>query len=286
MENALALGTFDGLHKGHMSVVKAAISSGLRSIAVIFADPPAASLLNKKHANILDPLKKIELLKNEGINEVEVLEFKRVKDLSAQQFLEYLNNKYAPKKICCGFNYTFGKEKSGNVHTLKLFCKENNIELFVAEEVKVGDTTVSSSLIRGFIQNGEVNKANSYLLVPFGFKAQVTHGDERGRTIGFPTINQIYPENLVLARFGVYASRCIIDGKEYKSVTNIGLRPTFKNDYVTAETHILNFSGDAYGQNISIILDSFLRDEIRFDNIEQLKNQINIDIKTANGGEI
>lgn len=286
MENALALGTFDGLHKGHMSVVNAAVNSGFMSIAVIFADPPAASLLNKKHANILDPLKKIELLKNEGINKVDVLEFKEVKDLSAQQFLEYLNNKYNPKKICCGFNYTFGKAKSGNVQTLKLFCKENNIELFVAEEVTSGGQTVSSSLIRGFIQNGEVNKANGYLLVPFGFKAQVMHGDERGRTIGFPTINQIYPENLVLPRFGVYASRCVIDGKEYKSVTNIGLRPTFETDCVTAETHILNFSGDAYGKNIRIVFDSFLRDETRFENIEQLKNQINKDVKTVNGGEI
>ncbi len=285
MENALALGTFDGLHKGHMSVVNCAVNSGFKSIAVIFAEPPAASLLNKEHANILDPQFKFRLLKKIGFDDVVVLDFDAVKDTTAQQFLNNLKLQYNPKKICCGFNYTFGKAKSGDVTLLAQFCKENNIQLSVSENVMCDGVSISSSYIRSLINDGNVKKANTFLYEPFSFCAKVVHGDERGRTIGIPTINQVYPKNLVLPRFGVYSTSCKINGKNYKSITNIGYRPTYKTDIITAETHILDFNLDVYSSEVTVTLNEFLRDEIRFDNIEQLKNQISIDIEKVRGRE-
>lgn len=285
MKNALALGTFDGLHKGHMSVVNAAVNSGFKSIAVIFAEPPAASLLNKEHANILDLKQKIILLKKIGFEDIVVLDFNAVKDITAEQFLNSLKAEYNPKKICCGFNYTFGKAKSGGVTLLAQFCKENNIQLSVSDNVMCDGVSISSSHIRSLINEGNINKANTFLYEPFSFCAKVIHGDERGRTIGIPTINQIYPKNLVLPRFGVYSTNCKINGKNYKSITNIGYRPTYKTDIITAETHILDFNLDIYSKNVTVTLNEFLRDEIYFDNIEQLKNQISIDIKKVRGVE-
>ena len=282
---ALALGTFDGLHTGHMSVINSALQSGFESIAVIFADPPAASLLNKEHANILDAQFKIKLLKQLGFSDVIVLDFAKVKDIEATEFLENLVKQFNPKKICCGFNYTFGKDKRGNVTVLEKFCKDRKIELSVSQNVTSEGISISSTYIRSLIGKGNVKKANTFLKVPFGFCAEVLHGDERGRTIGFPTINQVYPKNLVLPRFGVYASRCTVNEKEYNAITNIGLRPTFKTEQVTAETHILDFNEDLYAQKICVTLDEFLRDEICFENIDALKNQISLDIKTAFGGE-
>lgn len=285
MRNALALGTFDGLHTGHMSVINSALQSGFESIAVIFADPPAASLLNKEHANILDAQFKIKLLKQLGFADVIVLDFAKVKDIEATEFLENLVKQFNPEKICCGFNYTFGKDKRGNVTVLEKFCKDRKIELSVSQNVTSEGISISSTYIRSLIGEGNVKKANTFLNVPFGFCAEVLHGDERGRTIGFPTINQVYPKNLVLPRFGVYASRCTVNEKEYNAITNIGLRPTFKTEQVTAETYILDFNEDLYAQKICVTLDQFLRDEIRFENIDALKNQISLDIKTAFGGE-
>ena len=116
------------------------------------------------------------------------------------------------------------------------------------------------------------------MLKPFSFSAEVIKGDSRGRTIGFPTINQKYPQELVKIKFGVYKTKVLVDGKEFDGVTNIGLRPTFESDYVISETYIKNFSGDLYGKTVRIIPCKFLREEKKFSSLLELKNQIEKDI--------
>ena len=157
---------------------------------------------------------------------------------------------------------------------------KNNIELRVSKSYLLPNgTPLSSSYIRSLIKNGETQKANEFLYKPFSFTAAVQKGDQRGRTIGFPTINQHYPEYLVKPRFGVYKTKVLIDGNEYDGITDIGTRPTFKIDFVISETFVKNFSGDLYNKEITVIPVKFLRDEKKFSSIEELKEQIKKDLE-------
>ena len=157
--------------------------------------------------------------------------------------------------------------------------KYEKAEYICAEPVTYKGEIVSSTRIREMLRNGEVKAANEILYEPFSFTAKVMQGDKRGRTIGFPTVNQRYPENLVKLKFGVYKTKINIDGKEYCGITDIGTRPTFKTDYVISETFIKDFSGDLYGKELKITPLEFLRDEKKFNSLEELKKQIAEDLR-------
>ena len=276
MKRALCLGTFDGLHKGHIKVLS--LPLGYSKTVITFAVPPKLVFSGKSEL-LMNFEDKLQTLKELGIEEVLTLDFNSVKDMSPKDFLESLYEKYSPSLICCGFNYRFGRLASGDTEQIKEFCKKKGIEFMMAEPVKEDDITISSTLIRDYIKNGEIEKANHLLTKPFSFKSEVIKGDARGRTIGYPTINQKYPDELVKLKFGVYKTKIIIDEKEFEGITNIGIRPTFKIDFVIAETYIKDFSGDLYGKKLRIIPIEFLREEIKFSSLEELKRQIEIDLK-------
>lgn len=275
MENAIALGTFDGVHLGHKAVLS--LPDNCRKIAVTFKKPPK-SVLGRETSLITNFEAKKKILENIGIEKIDVLDFEAIKDMSPIEFLEFLYSKYHPVLISCGFNYKFGKNASGNVDTLAQFCKEKGIILECKEPISFGGSVVSSTAIREMIKNGEIEKANELLSYPFSFEATVLGGDKRGRTIGFPTINQKYPAELVVPKFGVYKTKTVIENKLYESITYIGNRPSFASEYIISETNILDFSGDLYGKEIKIILIKFLREELKFSSVEELKNQINRDL--------
>lgn len=275
MANAIALGTFDGVHKGHRAVLD--LPEDFRKIAVTFSLPPKA-VLTGKSALITTKEDKCRILKSIGIDEILTLRFESVREMSPEEFLGFLKEKYDPKYISCGFNYRFGKMGQGDTYLLKKFCADNGIELKIAEPVKVGDDIVSSTFIRNLLSNGDVGTASSLLSESFSFTATVIEGDKRGRTIGFPTINQRYPEELVKLRFGVYKTKIEIDNNVFYGITDIGIRPTYKSDYVISETFIKDFSGDLYGKTLRIIPIKFLRDEKKFSSLEELKRQIEFDI--------
>lgn len=274
----LALGSFDGLHLGHKAVLDAAKDFKNR-IALVFDMPPAMQISGEYE--LLLPIKeKHSLFHKEGFL-VETLDFETVRSLTAEQFLLWLYDMYYPKKICCGFNYHFGKNGSGNIETLSSFCSERGIILSVCEPVELMGDRVSSSRIRALIKNGDVETANRLLSHDFSVFGTVEKGDMRGRTIGFPTVNFPYPQNLVKAKSGVYAAECEIDGKTYKAVCYIGSRPSFKLDFITVETHIIDFEGDLYGREIKVSLKKYLRDEMLFSSKEELAAQLKNDIKKA-----
>ncbi len=278
MKNAIALGTFDGVHIAHRQVLS--LPCGYKRIAVTFLKPPKMFFEDKQEL-IMTYTQKAEVLKSLGYDEVCPLDFESVKDTPPSEFLEFLYNKYNPSFISCGFNYHFGKNGKGDTEVLKAFCDEKGIELNICPPVMQGEKTVSSSFIRQLLKDGQIQKANDLLVAPFSFFAEVLQGDKRGRTIGFPTINQKYPEDLVKLKFGVYKTKVSFDGMEYYGITNIGLRPTFETDYVISETYIKDFSGDLYGKNVKIEVLEFLREEKKFSSLEELKEQIDKDIKTA-----
>lgn len=282
-EIAIALGTFDGLHTGHMTVLKNAVNSARHAICVSFLQPPAANTENFG-GMLMQPQSKLEMLYEIGFEKVELLDFDAVREKTAKVFLDTLCRKYKPSVICCGFNYSFGKNRGGDIAFLRDYCEKHGILLSVQEPVIADGDVVSSGRIRHLLSTGECERANALLGREWSFKATVQHGDKRGRTIGFPTINQQLPSGFVIPRFGVYATHTTVEGKTYRSITNIGIRPTFRLEAPLCETYILGLSGDLYGNSPTLGLSHFIRPEIKFDSLSQLKRQIDADKSTAFGG--
>ncbi len=276
MKTALCLGSFDGLHKGHRAVLS--VPDDYYKVVLTFKVPPK-SVLNKENSLIMTLENKCQSLKDFGIDKVEVLDFLKVKDMPYDEFLLFLKERFNPSLISCGFNYRFGKKGLGNADNLRKFCKENDIIFRLVDEVNENNVTISSTLIRSYLQNGEIERANALLLKPFSFTSPVIEGDKRGRTIGFPTVNQKYPTELVKLKFGVYKTEVLIDGDTYCGITNIGKRPTYEIDYIISETYIENFSGDLYGKELTIIPLKFLREEKKFSSLYELKEQIKSDLE-------
>lgn len=282
---AIALGTFDGIHIAHQKVLKKVLEQDeYLTAAVTFSLPPRCYLENKDKARLLmTPSLKHKVLNRMGFDEVLFLDFSAIKDLSADEFLSLLFEEFPVGFVSVGFNYRFGKNAEGDVWKLKQFCTDNGAECFIADEVKLYGETVCSTKIRMFLENGEPEKANEMLGYNFYFTSEVIDGDKRGRDLGFPTINQIIPEALVMPRFGVYHTLVSFDGKVYNAVTNIGTRPTFAKDEILSETHIMDFEGDLYGKSVTVELKKFLREERKFNSVDELIKQISEDEKAVVG---
>ena len=277
-ETAIALGTFDGVHLGHKVVLKTAVNSGLFPVAVVFSIPPKAFLKNEKII-LSDLNEKTRIIKETGVKELHYLDFSKIKDVSAVDFFEYIKEKYNPKMIVCGFNYTFGKNCSGDTALLKKLCDKSGITLKVVEKICAFGQVVSSSHIRELLKNGDAETAAKLMGHPFSVSGKVLHGDKRGREMDFPTVNQLLNEKTALLKFGVYMSKMVIDNKEYYGMTNIGKRPTFPSDTPLCETHLFDFSGDLYGRNLRLYLLKFIREEQKFSGLSELKNALEKDKK-------
>lgn len=277
MKTAIALGTFDGLHTAHQQVLT--LPNDFKKVAVTFTAPPKMVISGKKELLFTED-QKCRYLKEFGIDEIVTLDFDKVRNNSPESFLEFLQNELRADFIACGFNYRFGKNGAGDTALLSEFCHQNKIELRVSKPYLLPDgNALSSSYIRSLLKEGKIEKANEFLYKPFSFTATVQKGDQRGRTIGFPTINQKYPDDLVKLRFGVYKTEVCVNGKRYEAITDIGIRPTYQIDYVISETFIKNFVGDLYGKEITVTPIKFLRDEIKFNSLDKLKKQIEKDLE-------
>lgn len=282
--SAIALGNFDGLHAGHRSVLKKAynysLDENIRAIALIF-DVHPKNYFGKRIGLLMTDTDKKSEIKKIGL-ETETVSFEEYKDLSAEEFvIGVLKEKLNAKAVFCGFNYHFGRGGKADAVELKKLCAENGIEVYVNEETFVDGEKVNSSKLRELLQTGDVEKANKLMTQNFSYSLEVVHGQKRGRGMGYPTANQYFPPELVLPRFGVYVSSTEIDGKMYKSFTNIGSRPTFPEDDVRSETHIFDFDGDLYGKIVRVSLHKFIREEKKFLSAEELISQLAEDKKTA-----
>ncbi|MBQ3549568.1 MAG: riboflavin biosynthesis protein RibF [Clostridia bacterium] len=282
MPHVIVLGTFDGLHKGHQAVLNAALNfKDLIPVAVTFPEPPKRRTQSTFVPMLLSAAEKNEMLECMGFSEIFVLDYDEVHDFEPTDFLDMLFERYEVKAVVCGFNYRFGKGGQGDAALLSHYCSEHGAEAVVVPATTVSGQTVSSSLIRELISNGDIAFANTLLGRPFSFKAEVIHGEERGRKMGFPTINQQLDDQLATPRFGVYATAVTIDDKDYPGVTNIGIRPTFLLQKPLCETYIIGFEGDLYGRSVALKLLSFMREEQRFDSLEELAYAIESDKEKA-----
>ncbi len=277
----VALGTFDGLHIGHKAVINCETTEYENKLALMFYEHPAVFLTGKNPGKLLTTQKEREILDSWEITP-EYIDFKEISQYSSEAFVdEILVKKYNAKSIACGFNYRFGKDARGDVNTLRRLCFEREIKLTVVDEVQYNFEAVSSTRIRNALQNGDVKSANEMLGRPFSYNFQVLHGDERGRILGSPTINQFFPYDFCVPEFGVYASFTVVDGKKYPSVTNIGIRPTIGNSEKRSETNIVGFEGDLYGQYPEVFIIQKLRGEMHFNSLDELSEQIAKDREKA-----
>lgn len=269
---SLALGAFDGLHRGHMEVIgrgMKGMEKGWEASVFTFKASPGGK------SWVCTPEDKERLLEGMGINRLYLMEFSQVRDMEAQPFFrEVLLKGCGAKRLCCGEDFRFGKGAKGDVELLRSLCRETGTELIVVPPVLEGEEKVSSSRIREAVENGDIPMANNLLGRPFGFSLKVIHGNHIGTGLGAPTINQALPENFVLPKFGVYASLAEVGGRLYYGVTNIGVKPTVGSDKVLAETWMPEFSGDLYGKLVRLLLLEFIRPEKKFSSLEELKEEI------------
>lgn len=277
MKTAIALGTFDGVHTGHRAVLDKVLP--FHSVAVTFSYPPKFYFTGS-HELIMTPEDKCAALKKYGICEVDIRDFEQVKNLSADEFLNEIYQKYHPVRIACGFNYRFGKNALGDTALIKDFCNKHGIEFCQTECISENGVAVSSTYIRELIASGRIKEANRLIYGGFSFTGEVLHGDSRGHTLGFPTANLRYPENLVKLKSGVYEVAVTVNGKSFKGISNIGLRPTFRTDTVMSETFIKDFDADIYGKIITVNPLEFLREEKKFSSVEDLVKAVMRDINS------
>lgn len=283
-KTAVALGSFDGLHTGHMSVIACALSfkeCGLNPLVMLFDSHPLKVLSGKAPSEILQPSLRNEILDGRGVGTV-FISFEEIKNLSPREFFtDILLGKLNAGAVCCGNNYRFGKNGAGGTKELKALCEEFGVELKISPEITFDGSPVSSTRIRQAIECGDIPLANALLGREFRYKYTVVSGDKRGRLMGAPTINQHFGKNFVIPQNGVYASVTVVGNDEFPSVTNVGLRPSFENTDLRSETCILGFSGDLYGKEIEVRLLKYLRGEMRFDSMEALGTQIRSDAEAS-----
>lgn len=284
-KTAVTLGSFDGLHKGHIAVIACAFEMqkkhGLLPLVLLFDRHPMLTISGKAPDKILQKSLRDELIAKTGAGK-RIVPFREVRDMSCREFFEkILIGKLNAGGVCCGWNYRFGKNNEGGIEELKALCEEFGVMLKVTPPVDFGGSPVSSTRIRQAVENGDVALANAMLGREFRYKLTVVDGQHRGRLIGAPTINQRFESGFVKPKKGVYASVTVVEGKEYPSVTNIGLRPSFENEDFRSETCILGFSGNLYGQEIEVRLLEYLRDEIKFNSIDELSAQIKADAEKS-----
>ena len=286
-ETVVALGNFDGVHKGHQELIRRALntakSAGLKSAVFTFATHPRNVIGKDPVKNTIYADEKAAIIESLGIDYLFNIPFtEEVMTLSPEDFInKLLVEKFKMKEGYCGFNYRFGYKAAGTPETMMKVGLEKGFGLHVLKPFKINDNVVSSTFIRNLIENGEVEKCLTYMGRHYSIGGEVVVGNRLGKTIGFPTSNLNIDEGMVSPPNGVYITNCIYNGVTYPSITNVGHKPTIGVYNKNVETHIFNFDKELYGKNIRVEFLEKLRDEKKFDSVEALSKEITANCITA-----
>jgi riboflavin kinase / FMN adenylyltransferase len=289
----VTIGTFDGVHFGHRKIIsrltEVARQTGGESVILTFFPHPRM-IINPEDASlkmITTMREKAELLEKLGVDHLIITPFTRdFSNLSAETYIrQILVDTIGTKKIIIGYDHHFGKDREGNLQKLQQFAPEYGYEAEEIPEQDIHDVAVSSTQVRKALLNGDVETANDFLGYPFSLFGQVIKGDQLGRTLGFPTANLLIEENYkLIPGDGIYAVNVRIDSDtavSYKGMAYIGNRPTINGMSRNIEVNIFDFNRDIYRQYITIEFLHFIRGDMRFDNMEALKEQISADKQSA-----
>jgi riboflavin kinase/FMN adenylyltransferase len=285
----LTLGVFDGLHLGHQlivsRVVERARAAGAVPTVITFDPHPRAVLHPESAPPLLQTLdQKVEAFGVLGVEQTIVIRFTpEFAALGAEEFLrDVVHERLHAKEAYLGRGFAFGRGREGNIELLRRVSRELGFFADEVPEVRLRGSRISSSRIRGLLAEGRVNLARRMLGRPYGVEGRVVRGHERGRTLGFPTAN-LRPESRVTPSGGVYVTATLIEGAWRRSVTNVGVRPTFESaGEPSVETFVMGWEGDLYGDVVRVRFLHRLRGERRFSSAEELRRQIDSDVSRAN----
>ncbi|MDO4517802.1 MAG: bifunctional riboflavin kinase/FAD synthetase [Bacillota bacterium] len=280
----VALGNFDGIHRGHMEIIRRAVNeanaAGYKSAVFTFANHTSTILKNVPRVkNITYVEEKIKQIADMGVDYMFNIPFtEEILKLSPEDFIDrILVEKFNIKEAYCGFNYSFGYKAQGTAEVLVHEGLERGIGVHVQEPFKIDDVVVSSTYIRKLVSEGRMEECTKFLGRRYSIDGEVIMGNKLGRTIGFPTCNIILDGTMVAPPNGVYITTCTIDGVVRPSITNVGTKPTIGDYDKNIETHIYDFDEDVYGKKIKVEFIKYVRPEFKFDGIEALTKQIQQD---------
>ncbi len=286
--SVVALGNFDGVHRGHQELISTAAKLskeiGVKCAVFTFSNHPrnfmAGNIVVK---NILYDKDKARIIEKLGIDYLFSIPFtSEIMNMCPEEFVKNLIvDKFNAKAVVTGYNHRFGKGAAGNNLMLKSLGEKYGFGVSVIDPVMVDGQVVSSSLIREMIESGEMDRSFDLLGRYYSIAGTVVVGNKIGRTIGFPTSNIMIDDNMVTPSHGVYITYCKYNGVVYPSVTNVGLKPTIGDNIKTVETHIFNFDKELYGKKIRVEFVKKTRSEIKFSSVEELSKQIMRDCNTA-----
>lgn len=281
----LTLGTFDGVHIGHKKILEKLIQNTknkeFESLVLTFFPHPRMVLQEKSEIKLLNTIpEKIDLLQYIGIENLVIHPFdESFSRLTAEEFVEkILVDQFHIHKIIIGHDHRFGRNRTANIDDLIVFGEKYGFEVEQISVQELNDISVSSTKVRKAIGEGDISLANNYLGYDYFLTGTVVEGKRLGRTIGFPTANLIIQEDYkLIPKSGVYVVKSIFEGKTVFGIMNIGVNPTVGINSLTIEIHYLDFDADLYGTQLKVSILQYIREEQKFDSLESLKNQIQID---------
>lgn len=287
-KSIVTIGTFDGVHMGHKKIIQLLNeqkSQDCESLILTFFPHPRMILQTEDEIKLLNTIaEKSALLDKQNVDNLVIHPFdKEFSNLTAEEFVaEILVKKFNVKKIIIGHDHRFGKNRSANFDDLKKFGLKYQFEVQQITPQTIDDIAISSTKIRNALYEGNIQIANNYLGYHYFINGQVAHGKQLGRTIGFPTANiEIDKTYKLIPANGVYMVYAIINNRKIYGMMNIGNRPTVDGNNRTNEVHFLDFNQDLYDQNLTVYFLNKIRDEIKFESLDALKNQIEIDKQTT-----
>jgi len=284
----VALGNFDGLHRGHMKlldqVCRRAAERGGTPVVQMFDPHPSKVLRPDKPSALLTTLdQKLRAFEQAGLAAVAIVRFTpELSRWEPELFVErVLLDWLRVTEVWVGENFLFGRDRSGTFTLLRALGQDRGFRVETVEPVRFKEFVVSSSRIRRLIQEGRVDEAAALLGRPYAIEGTVVRGDARGRTLGFPTAN-LESENELLPRYGVYATTATVDGVAHRSVSNVGIRPTIGDGRLVIEAHLLDGPRELYGERLRLAFVKWLREERTYASLEALTAQIALDCTAAN----
>lgn len=287
-ETAVALGNFDGVHYGHQKLIRTAVEAararGLKSAVFTFSNHPKDVLPGMKPVkSIMFRYEKEDIIASLGVDYMFSLPFTRkIMKLPPEDFVKgLLLERLRSRLLVCGFNYRYGFRASGTPETLAVTAAQCGFDLIRIDPVMVEGNIVSSSLIRTLIASGQVERCPQYMGRHYAIGGEVVVGNRLGRRLGFPTSNLVIDEEMVTPPNGVYITYCVYEGRQYPSVTNVGVKPTIGLFGKNVETHIFDFDRILYGRTIRVEFLKKTRDEVKFDDYRDLEEQVLRDCREA-----
>lgn len=280
----LALGNFDGVHLGHRRLLESgleqAVHLGVEFCVLIFEPHPLKVLCPEREIMLLSTTQaRLQSLEEIGVQTVYLLPFtQEMANTSPEQFVEKILLPLGAVHVVVGFNYSFGAQGKGNPELLEILGHNYGLGVSVLQAQMIGGRVISSSSIRKALLQGDIQLAGSLLGRSPCLSGTVVHGEERGRQLGYPTANLLYSEDVLIPKRGVYAVWAAFDGKRVAGMMNIGKKPTFHDTYATiVEVNFFDFEGDLYGSELTVHIEKRLRDECKFNGVNELLIQLRKD---------